>query len=63
MDIRYAHLLGIKNSTARGVRFNSQLKALISQASGVRGLSADRYIREAVVQSLVSQGILDEVAA
>ena len=63
MDTRYAHLLDIKNSTARGVRFSSQLKALVSQASGVRGLSADRFIREAVIQSLISQGILDEVAA
>jgi hypothetical protein len=62
MESRIAELLKAGNDAPRSVRMSGELKLLVRQGSESRGVSADRFIRLAVVNALVQDGFVDGAA-
>lgn len=63
MDPRVVALLKTpSNEPTRSIRMNRELKSLVKSGSELRGVSVDRFIRLAVVNALVQDGLVDDAA-
>jgi hypothetical protein len=64
METQFAELLKTPgDATPRSIRMNPELKLLVKSGSESRGISVDRFIRLAVVNALIQDGLVGDRAA